>query len=330
MYEIVIGRTQEDRKKLGLKGTILLGKHYVKMGETVSLSSNVLMDIARSHVAFVCGKRGSGKSYTMGVIAEGMAKLPKSIGRNCAVLIFDTMGVYWTMKYKNKRETELLEKLNLAPEAFDVRVFTPFGYFDDFKKKGIATDFSFALNPSELEAADWCMTFKLSLNDPAGIAMQRIINSLRKTEKNFGIDDIISAVRSDKKTDEKTKDALETRFEAAKGWGLFKEESTPIDELISREKITIIDISCYAASGTDENLRALVIGVISQKLFNQRMIARKDEEYKSVVKENSIFASEDFFGELEMPLVWLIVDEAHEFLPNIGETAASKDRKSVV
>ena len=37
-YDIVIGRLQKDREKFGLKGAILLGKHYVKMGTTTSLS----------------------------------------------------------------------------------------------------------------------------------------------------------------------------------------------------------------------------------------------------------------------------------------------------
>ncbi|MFC1750824.1 ATP-binding protein [Pseudomonadota bacterium] len=323
MYEIVVGRTQEDKKKFGLKGTILLGKHYVKMGETTSLSNDVFLDITRSHVVFVCGKRGSGKSYTMGVIAEGMAKLPKQIARNTAILLFDTMGVYWTMKYKNKRETELLEKAGLEPEAFDARIFTPFGYFDEFKEKGIPTDFSFALNPADLSPSDWCLTFSISMNDPAGIAIQRIVSNLRKSKMNYTVDDIIKAIQDDKKTDMKTKDAVETRFEAAKTWGLFRENATSIDELISRDKITIIDISCYASSGGSENLRALVIGMISQRLFNQRMIARKDEEFRSVEKENSIFAADSFFGELDTPLVWLVVDEAHEFLPSKGKTASS-------
>jgi len=61
MYEIVIGRSESDLKRLGLKGTIFLGKHYVKMGQTTSLSNKILMDVARAHVVLVSGKRGSGK-----------------------------------------------------------------------------------------------------------------------------------------------------------------------------------------------------------------------------------------------------------------------------
>ncbi|MFH1589245.1 MAG: hypothetical protein ABIB43_01625, partial [archaeon] len=64
MYDIVIGRNESDLKKHGSKGTILLGKHYVKMGRTDSLVNKIYLDMIRSHIVFVCGKRGSGKSYT--------------------------------------------------------------------------------------------------------------------------------------------------------------------------------------------------------------------------------------------------------------------------
>ena len=61
MYDIVIGRKKVDLEKYGTKGTILLGKHYVKMGQVTSMSNNILLDVTRSHVVFVCGKRGGGK-----------------------------------------------------------------------------------------------------------------------------------------------------------------------------------------------------------------------------------------------------------------------------
>ena len=113
MYEIVIGRNEEDRKKYGLQGTVLIGKHYVKMGQTTSLSNEILMDVSRSHVVFICGKRGTGKSYTMGAIAEGVADLPPEINKNLSIIILDTMGIYWTMKYANEKDRELLDEWGL-------------------------------------------------------------------------------------------------------------------------------------------------------------------------------------------------------------------------
>ncbi|MBW2988454.1 DUF87 domain-containing protein [Candidatus Woesearchaeota archaeon] len=323
MYEIIIGRDEEDRKRFGTKGTILLGRHYVKMGETTSLSNNVLLDVVRSHVVFVCGKRGSGKSYTMGVIAEGMSNLPAPIARNTAILIFDTMGVYWTLRYENKREVEELQEWGLTPQKFDIRIFVPYGFYKKYRSKGIPADAQFSISPSELEPSDWCMTFGVSINDPIGVAIERVVSQLKK-RGSYSIDDIIKALRKDSKIDTKTKNAVENRFVAAKSWGLFRKDATPIKDLISRDKITVLDISCYASAVSDENLRALVIGMVSQKLFNERMVARKEEEYKDVEDASSIFDTSSELFQLEFPLVWLIVDEAHEFLPNDVETPATK------
>jgi replicative DNA helicase len=63
-YDIVVGRNAHDLKKYGTEGTIFLGKHYVKMGRTTSLSNKVFLDMITSHVVFICGKRGGGKCLT--------------------------------------------------------------------------------------------------------------------------------------------------------------------------------------------------------------------------------------------------------------------------
>ncbi|MCX6750815.1 MAG: DUF87 domain-containing protein, partial [Candidatus Pacearchaeota archaeon] len=66
----------------------------------------IFTDVIRSHVILVAGKRGSGKSYTLGVLAEELSILPKEVSQNIASLIFDTMGIYWTMKYPNEKDKE--------------------------------------------------------------------------------------------------------------------------------------------------------------------------------------------------------------------------------
>ena len=91
MYEIIIGRNEEDRRKFGSAAMFHLGKHYVKMGQTTSLSNDIYMDVARSHVVFVIGKRGTGKSFSMGVIAEGISTLPEEVSSNIALIMLDTM-----------------------------------------------------------------------------------------------------------------------------------------------------------------------------------------------------------------------------------------------
>jgi len=54
------------------------------------------------------------------------------------------------------------------------------------------------------------------------------------------------------------------------------------------------------------------------------MLARKDEEYQSLHHAMNYFSDEnDGKEKQQMPLVWLVIDEAHEFLPVQGKNAAT-------
>ncbi|MBR9699401.1 ATP-binding protein [Candidatus Woesearchaeota archaeon] len=322
MYDIIIGRNEEDKKKFGNEGTIFIGKQYVKMGQTTSLSNKIFMDVSTSHVVFICGKRGSGKSYTMGVIAEGMSHLPAEVKQNIAVVMLDTMGIYWTMKHPNKKEELLLREWGLESEGLAVQIYTPKGFHTKFKEEGIPTDFPFSLKPSELAASDWCLSFDLDINSEIGVVIERIVNELKEGGKNYSIKDIVGAARQMQEVKSEIKEAIVNRFISADKWGLFDKEGTPIRDLVKGGQVTILDVSCYASIAGASSIRALVIGLVSDKLFLDRMVARKKEEYNSVRQDTSLI-DRGIQGKRD-PLVWLVIDEAHEFLPNEGKTVATK------
>lgn len=319
-YDIIIGRDESDKKRFGDKGLIYIGKQYVKMGQLTSLSNRILMDIARSHVVLIAGKRGSGKSYTIGAIAEELANLPEDVAENIAALIFDTMGIFWTMKYANEKEHELLHEWQLKPQKLPIKVFVPFGFAAEYEKKEIPFDNKFALDVKELSADDWTVTFGLEFTHPIAIAIERAIDRLK--EEDYDLLDIIEEIKKDREISIEIKLAASNLFEGAKTWGVFAkkyEDKTKINELVSAGKTTVIDLSVYSSIGTF-NIRALVIGLICRKLFKERMSARKAEEVQSVHHGLDYL---HFKEEREMPLVWVFIDEAHEFLPQDGKTGAT-------
>ncbi|MFH0867997.1 MAG: DUF87 domain-containing protein [Candidatus Woesearchaeota archaeon] len=322
MYDIIIGRNEEDRKKYDTAGTIFIGKHYVKMGQTTSLSNKILMDVAKSHVVFVVGKRGSGKSYTLGVIAESMLDLPEEIRKNLSIIMLDTMGIYWTMKYPNKEDKELLKEWGLEAKPLNVNIFTPSGYYKKFKEEDIPTDFPFSIRTSELSAFEWCETFAIELNSPIGALIERVIENIKETKEDYDIDEIVEVIQNDDRSNKEVKDAAENRFLSARHWGLFSKQGTLLEDLIIPGQVTVLDVSCYAYIPAAQGLRALVIGLVSQKLFTQRMIARRSEEHETIYSETHLIERNE--EEKKEPLIWLFVDEAHEFLPNEGKTVATQ------
>ena len=320
-YDIIIGRDESDKKKFGDKGLVFIGKGYVKMGQYTSLSNKIFMDVARSHVVLVCGKRGAGKSYSLGVIAEELSNLPKDISQNIASLIFDTMGIYWTMKYKNQKDQLLLNEWELQSKNLPVKVFVPFGYYDQYVEEGIPIDGNFALDVKEMNAEDWVLTFNLDITSPVSVLIERTIIKL-KEKRNYDIDSIISEIKSDKETDQETKNAATGLFEAANTWGVFSskdQEPTKTKDLVTAGTTTVLDLSVYNSVGAF-NVRALVISLVSRKIFNQRMESRKKEEVESISRGLDYSSFEE---KKENPLVWIFLDESHEFLPLQGKTAAT-------
>jgi len=318
---IIVGRNSSDKKAFGKRGIVYLGKSYVKMGQYTSLSNRLFMDVARSHVVLIAGKRGSGKSYTIGVLAEEISKLPDGINQNVASLIFDTMGIYWTMKYQNEKDKELLREWELKPKNLPVKIFVPFGHYDNYVEKGIPVDEKFALDVTEMSSEDWITTFGLTIIDPISVLIEKTIFKL-KEKKEFCIEEIISNLEKDTKSSKDVKNAAMSLFEAANTWGIFAKkgfEATKIKDLITPATTSVLDLSVYNSIGAF-NVRALVISLVSRKLFNERMNARKKEEIKAISTGLNLISAEE---KKEFPLVWIFIDEAHEFLPLNEKTIAT-------
>ncbi|MGM5479860.1 MAG: ATP-binding protein [Nanobdellota archaeon] len=322
MEDIVVGRSKSDLKKYGLKGSIFLGKHYISMGTTTALSNNVHMDVAGAHVVFICGKRGGGKSYTMGAIAEGFHLLDQAIKQNLSVILLDTMGVYWTMKYPNYQDKELLEKWGLKPESIPVKIFTPEKYYHIYKKQGIPTDVPFTMVPSDLDPDDWCNAFRVDKYSAEGILINRTILDLKKEQETFQIKDVVSAIKKDDESEKEDRDAVTSMFLMADNWGVFSDHGTPLHELAKGGQISVLDVSCYATMPGGWDVKALMVGLVGQRLFVERMKYRKSEEYGSVTSATNFFTSQKKERQ-DMPLVWLVIDEAHEFIPHDGKVAST-------
>ncbi len=326
-FDIIVGRDEADKKRFGKKGLVYIGKGFVKMGNYSSLSNPIYLDVARSHVILIAGKRGSGKSYSISVIAEELSSLPTEEKSNIAPIIFDTMGIFWTMKYKNDKEKSLLNEWDLKPKKLPVNIFVPYGYYKEYDKRGLPIDEKFALEPSELEIEDWLLTFNLKFTEPIAILIEGVIADLKNKKKKFDLSDIVSSVKK-QKADDDVKNAALGLFEAANSWKIFSHKGakgTEIEDLISPGKTTILDLSPYASMGAF-NVRALIIGIISKRLFAKRMLARKLEEIQAVKRGSDYL---NFKKKRKLPLIWLFIDEAHEFIGR-EETPATSALKQLL
>ena len=89
---------------LGSGGADTDGMWLGTLAETVTgRQPQVWLSTEKEQVVAVVGKRGSGKSFTLGLIAEGLSNGTESLiarqSRPRAVLLFDPLDVYWTTRY---------------------------------------------------------------------------------------------------------------------------------------------------------------------------------------------------------------------------------------
>jgi len=328
---IVLGRTRGEHSEFGSLGLMDVGV----VGESQSLGENhlsrrIMMDSQFPHIMFICGKRGSGKSYTLGIIAEELAKRSEGIG----TVLIDPIGIFWSLKRENvsEKEIRLLGSFGLKPMGFEnVRALTPLGYEEGMEA---IIDDSFAIGVSEMSASDWCTVFDLDRFKAQGLLISDVIDKVRDgyialygsrkiemtgKEDQYSIGDVIQCIEHDEDFQSKkkgyasqTRRSVAARFHAVGNWGLFSMEGTPLDSITSPNNVTVIDVS---HPRLDNDKRALIVGILARKILEGRIQASKREEARSLGMNVSM--------EGTLPVTWLLIDEAHLILPKIGKTAAS-------
>jgi len=291
------------RKEKTTRGRLNIGRYYALDS---SLGSNVYLDILRPHVTLICGKRGYGKSYTIGVLLEEIGKLGEEVRKNLGVVVLDTLGIYWTTKYANKEDKKILKKWNIQAKGFDIDLFVPKKLVSTYKENNISAK-SFSIKVSELSSFHWCQLFNVSPTNPLGIALTRAVLNLKEKKENYSIDEILDYISRDKRIDKSVKAAAENFLKNAEDWGIFDKKGLNIIDFVKRGAINILDISNLA----DPVLKDIVSSVVGKKIFEERVKTRKIYEQRKIgicTEEKGI------------PMVILAIDEAQLFLPNDRHT----------
>jgi DNA helicase HerA-like ATPase len=324
-----IGRKKSVFKQYGDTAALFVGR--VEEPSDPQSEKHIYLDSLNPHVVFVCGARGSGKSYVLGVIAEELALKNKDVG----AIVVDPIGVFWSMRFPNKEEKEVqsLGSWGIMPQGLDnLKVFIPRGIAASVPKSTF--DGTFAIQPSLLTVEDWCLTFNIERFSPTGLLMEKALTKVRDgftdtDEKKikpkgsaYGLDDMVYCLEKDNELNSRDRGykqdsirALVSRFEAAKNWGIFDQKGTPLGELSRQNQLTILDTSFL-----EDNVTALVIGVLARRILAARKLSARKEAAKRLKT-----VSMDELLELDIPPTWLFIDEAHTLIPsgNVSTPATS-------
>jgi hypothetical protein len=321
---------------------ILIGKH----AETPH--RGVWMDVRGAHVLYVMGKRRSGKSYTLGAIAEALVSetwIRQGSDRQ-AVLILDTMNVFLTMPFsvietyaEDSEQTREVAKWELQPESPPLSMFAPAGTAmpPEIPSQVIT------LRASDLGPEEWCGLFEIDpFVDPMGHLLTTLYAKLttegivdRHSGKRqpppveFSIADMIAAVNRDRDLDNfarDTRDALTRRLQALERLPLFGPAGLDVRQLLRAGRISVMLLR-----DLDVSMRAVMVSLIVKRVMQLRAISEQQERmisvhlaraetYKTTQPDRASqeIARADECTERAkagLPRSWLIIDEAHNYVP---------------
>jgi hypothetical protein len=281
------------------KYSINLGRFHALDG---SLGASLYLDISKPHVTLIAGKRGYGKSYTMGVFLEEFSRLPKKSKNKFSTIVIDTLGIFWTLAYPNTKQDMLLSDWNEKPEK------TPISLLHTAKKrprvyKEIPHVYQLLIPPQLLSVSQWCHLFNISQIEPEGILLSKTILSLKAQKKSFSLKDMKNKLQTIPVVKEETIQVVENFIQQAESWNVFSSTSNLFSSLIKPGEITVVDLSYLKST----HVKQVITGIIAELLFYFRIQQRKIEEYNQITTPNK---------EKSSPYIWLAIDEAHLFLPS--------------
>ncbi len=315
---VVFGRTLDgnDCRNLIYIGKVLentTGKNY--------LSADAWLDTTFPHVVYITGTRGSGKSFDLGVLLEGISQLskPSPIQNNvdpiCSILI-DTQSQFWTLKYppnpkvsQNKIQLGELKKWNIRESSLsNCQILIP------PDTKAITGDEKvFHIKPSEVLHEEWCGLIREDVYGPQGHVLARTVEGLKG--RNYSITDMLQFIGNAVNwgnISEASRNAVLYKLETYQRTGLFSHHGLDIKSLLKPGLCSVLMLRDLRNED-----KALVTGLIARQLFTVM------GEYHKTLKVDTFFGRSAKTEDLPKK-VWLFIDEAHVVAPS-GEVSPAKE-----
>ena len=279
-------------------------------------------------VIAIFGKRGSGKSYTMGVIAESLGatgedatSIATGVGAHGALLI-DTLDIFWSteiqLRNENDAHREALRKLDSwqlrAPEL-RVRIWVPRGFRSAFTPDRYG---DFSLATSELSGDDFADLMDVDpQRDAQGQLILELVTKARERDENFNFDLLLEILETDAEIEEyyasQTIRAIRQRLRHFASMPIFNDQNgTPLAELVVTGQLSVLELG-----NLSNPLRTVISSVLLRRLHRLRAeasFAEKQLLLNPELSENERTQIESFLADA-LPPTWVLVDEAQNILP---------------
>jgi uncharacterized protein len=321
------------------------GLEYVWLGNLAELQSHrtmVSLDVSTEHVVAIVGKRGSGKSFSLGVLVEGLSAIDRNgplgaLTPSHAVILLDSLNIYWAttrpvpadpsgISATLVEQAELLRAWKLSPAGVDARLWAPAGFVPAFLGDE-AEEFTFSIG--EFTSQDWGDLFGVDVvREPMGQAVDEAWTKVTSAGWISGdgsevgppatpsLSHVVECLEDDrdlgKHYSPETLRAVAQRFRALATHSVFGSVGTPLSELLKPGRVAILLLG-----GVPDDMRRVFVSVLARRLLDQRSAASGAAKRAALGLEARPLAD-------PVPPTWLMIDEAQNLLPSRQSTAATQ------
>lgn len=336
---------------------VLLGK----LAEFQSMRKSVWLDVNGAHAVYVMGKRRSGKSYTLGVLIEGLTTdgwIAQGNPTAQAVIVFDTMNVFLTagtlaasVASKNTNMGADLRRWQLPQSKPRISFYHPAGTAGPVE----VGSQEFGLRATDVLLEDWYRFFELDpYADPIAHLLsdtfQRVAFDGYDTysgetvppNSNYRLEDLIACIRTCPafgSYDDRTREATARRLEAMHRLGIFSDTPTTISNVLRRGQASVLFLR-----DIDQSVRSLFVSVLVRRLMERRSGSERLERLAALALAKAEAESDEarrkaLKDEAEKlarkaaestPRTWVVVDEAHNYIPARGEPPSRRPLKKLI
>jgi uncharacterized protein len=307
------------------KDLIYIGKVFESSPSTNMLGADVWLDITFPHVVYITGTRGSGKSFDLGVLIEGISQMsePTAVQESVAPItsiLIDTQNQFWTLKYppnpdieENRDQLETLKRWRIPPNSLaNVRLWIPRG-----TQKLLGDELCFSIRPRDVELEDWCLLLGQDVYSSQGHIIRAALTRLM--EQDFGLEDLINDIRRDSNwagVADSSRNALIYKLEDYVDSQLFDRSGLTLEQLVEGGVCNVFMLR--ELRDVDKSLVTAIIAKILFKRMGEYHARRKLARFQGKAQE----------GAVGLPSrVWMLIDEAHVVA---GQGQASPARAALI
>ncbi len=317
----------------------------------------VKFDVSKEKVIAIFGKRGQGKSYTLGSLIEGMCTAERQSTISCiagdrAVLLFDTLDIYqwmnvalssdWTDRPELDKQAALLAGWDIRPEPLLVDVWVPAGYERSLSRERHNT---FRLHVPDFHVDDWGSLLGVDImRDVMGQYFFEIFHKVTTlgwrdrngnahlADQNYSISDLLDCIEHDQDREvgiyrEDTCRAVLQRLRAYQVHPLFSGEGTPLRELLKPGRTSVLLLNRLP-----DDLRSVLVSVLVRRILRERSQASevaKDLMLNPNLSPHERSMKEEFLLNA-VPKCWIVIDEAQNVVPASKKTFATESMVKLV